>query len=205
MIVAVDASALTLLVNPDADGPIDPSTGQALTRASERIGRLIEDVEKQRGTILIPTPALAEVLVKAGDAGPPFLERLHSSARFKIADFDQRAAVEVAAMTREAIRAGDKSAGVLEPWQKVKYDRQIVAIARLNGAQSIYADDNGVASFAEKVGLKVIRTWELPLPETEVNLFTAAGLEPCGTGDDEGGDPLETPEWLREANQPLEK
>lgn len=180
MIVAVDASTLTLLVNPDADPPLDPATGQPLTRASERLGKLVEEVERRRGTILIPTPALAEVLVKAGDAGPAILDKLNGSARFKIADFDQRAAVEVAAMTRDASRAGDKTAGVAEPWQKIKYDRQIIAIARVNGASAVYADDGGVAAFGEIIGLTVIRTWELPEPETEENLFTLAGLEPDG-------------------------
>ena len=206
MIVAVDASTLTLLVNPDADPPLDPATGQTLTRASERLGKLVDEVERRRGTVLIPTPALAEVLVKAGDAGPAFLERLNGSARFKVADFDQRAAVEVAAMTRDAIRAGDKSAGVSEPWQKGKYDRQIVAIARVNGASALYADDNGVAAFGNLIGLKVIRTWELPLPETKEDLFTVAGLDLSnGPEDQEQGNPLETPEWLARANQPPPK
>jgi hypothetical protein len=206
LIVAVDASTLTLLVNPDADPPLDPDTGQPLTRASERLGKLIDEVERRRGTVLIPTPALAEVLVKAGDAGPTFLERLNSSARFKVADFDQRAAVEVAAMTRDAIRAGDKSAGVTEPWQKVKYDRQIVAIARVNGASALYADDGGVAAFGNLIGLKVIRTWELPLPETKEDLFTLAGVDlTSGPEDQESGSVLDTPEWLARANQTPDK
>lgn len=203
MIVAVDATSLTLLVNPESDPPQDPATGQPLAGAAERIAQLIADVEKARGTILIPTPALAEVLVKGGDAGPAILDRLNASARFKIADFDQRAAVEVAAMTREALRAGDKFAGVAEPWQKVKYDRQIVAIARVNGASALYADDRGVAAFGKMVGLTVIRSWELPLPPTEDDLFTLAGVSVSAVAPDrDQSSDEDMPEWLRRGNEP---
>jgi hypothetical protein len=163
--IAADATALALLVNPEASPPHDPATGALLLRAKDRLDFLVAEIERTRGTIVIPTPALAEVLVRAGDAAPEILDRFNRSARFKIADFDQRAAVELAAMTREAIRAGNKFDGVDAPWQKVKVDRQIVAIARVNSARAIYSDDAGVATFATKLGLTVIRTWELPLPE----------------------------------------
>ncbi len=90
-----------------------------------------------------------------------------------IADFDMMAAVEVAAMTRDAIRAGDKKDGSTSPWQKVKIDRQIIAIARVRGVERIYSDDKGVAAFAEKVALPVVQTWAMPLPpeDPERNLF----------------------------------
>lgn len=74
------------------------------------------------------------------------------------------AAVELASMTREAIRAGDKKDGSLSPWQKVKIDRQIIAIARVRGATRIYSDDEGVATFAERIGIEVVQTWKMPLP-----------------------------------------
>lgn len=177
MIVAVDSSVLTLLVNPSASPPKDPATGLPLTQAKERIERLVDAIERDRGTILVPTPALAEVLVRTGDAAPEVLERLNRSARFKLADFDQRAAIEVAAMTREALRVGGKKSESGETWQKVKYDRQIIAVARVNMASKIYSDDAGIATFGEQIGLDVIKTWELPAPEVEATLFTAFGID----------------------------
>lgn len=76
-------------------------------------------------------------------------------------------------MTREALRAGDKRGGSAEPWQKVKYDRQIIAIARVYGANLIYSDDDGIKTFADQIGLTVVRTWELPLPpaDKQIQLF----------------------------------
>lgn len=162
--ILLDATALMLLVHPEAKAPTDPSTGQPVDRIAERFRLLEEEITRQGNTIVVPTPALAEVLVGLGDAGPAVLDRLNRSARFKIAEFDTMAAVEVAAMTREAIRAGDKRGGSEANWQKVKIDRQIVAIARVRQVERIYSDDAGVAGFATRIGIQVMPTWEMPLP-----------------------------------------
>jgi hypothetical protein len=162
--VLLDATAFSFLVNPDAKTPNHPTTGRPVSDAGKRFQFLKAQIEKSGNTILIPTPALSEVLVSIGDAAPAVIELLNHSARFRIADFDQRAAVELAAMTREALRAGDKKAGSPEPWQKVKLDRQIIAIARVNQVERIYSDDGGIKRFAELIGLQVVQTWEMPLP-----------------------------------------
>ncbi|PHY12973.1 hypothetical protein CSW58_08955 [Caulobacter sp. B11] len=90
-------------------------------------------------------------------------------------DFDTLAAIEVAAMTREAIRAGDKKAGSQAVWQKVKMDRQIIAIGRVMNVKTIYSDDTGVGTFAAMLGIPVVRTWEMPLPpqDAQAGLFDA--------------------------------
>lgn len=162
---SIDASSLALLVNPESKAPTDPSTGEPVERAAERLRLLLSILERERDTLIIPTPALAEVLVKLEDSAPAILERINRSARFKIADFDQRAAIELAIMTREALRAGDKFGSSTSPWQKVKIDRQIVSISAVHGATTIYSDDEGLSKFARARGLNVIHTWDLPLPE----------------------------------------
>jgi hypothetical protein len=114
--------------------------------------------------VTVPTPVLSELPVRAGAAGPEYLETLNRSARFRIADFDQRAAVEVAAPTREAIASGDKRGGSASPWAKIKFDCQIIAIARVAGATTIYSDDADIARFAKGAGIAVVRIQDLPLP-----------------------------------------
>ncbi len=47
----------------------------------------------------------------AGDAGPAYLKLLNGSRCFRIESFDERAAIELAAMTHDAIAAGDLRAG----------------------------------------------------------------------------------------------
>lgn len=173
--IVFDATAFMLLVHPDAKPPTDPQTGASVTQVRERFAFLEQEIQRSGETILIPAPALAEVLVGLEDAGPAVIEQLTRSARFKIAEFDTMAAVELAAMTREAVRAGDKKSGSASPWQKVKIDRQIIAIARSRGAPTIYSDDEGVAKFAASVGIQVVPTWLMPLPpvDPQPNLFDA--------------------------------
>jgi hypothetical protein len=108
MTVVFDASILVLLLDPEARPPTDPSTDEPVRACKERIEYLISTLERNRTKAIIPTPVLSEVLVRAGEAGPAYLEELSRSAKFKIVPFDTRAAVELAALTREAIDAGDK-------------------------------------------------------------------------------------------------
>jgi hypothetical protein len=53
-------------------------------------------------------------------------------------------------MTRAAVDAGDKRVGSDATWAKVKFDRQIVAIAQVRRATAIYSDDADGDSNDEK-------------------------------------------------------
>lgn len=178
--ILLDATAFALMASPGAKPPIDPATGQPLARVGDRFSWLEAGIQRNNDTIIIPTPALAEVLVGLEDDASAILQRISRSAWFKIVDFDTRAAVEVAAMTRDALRAGDKKAGSTSNWQKVKIDRQIIAIARVMGVSQIYSDDDGVARFAEQIGLPVMRSWEMPLPPEETQQASLFGDEDTG-------------------------
>jgi len=81
--------------------------------------------------------------------------------------FDQVAAIELAAVEVEDRLREGKRAGSASPWAKLRFDRQIVAIAKTNGARRIYSDDEDVMKFARRLGIEVIRTCELPLPSAE--------------------------------------
>lgn len=162
--IVFDASVLLLLLAPEALPPSDPRTGQPVERCKERLDHLIATFERQRQKVIIPTPVLSEILVHAGEAGPAYLDVLGSSARFKIVPFDTRAAVELAALTREAIDQGDKRSGSTAPWAKIKFDRQIIAIARVEGAAAIYSDDAELARLAHRLGIEVVGVADIPLP-----------------------------------------
>lgn len=109
-------------------------------------------------------PALAVVLVRAGTAGGNYVTQLSRPAAFKIEAFDLQGAVEVAAMTAKGIAKGDKSGGNNAVWQKVKYDRQVVAIAKMHGCTTIYTDDLGIQTFAEALNIPTVGVAALPLP-----------------------------------------
>jgi hypothetical protein len=111
-------------------------------------------------------------VLAAGD-GPQYLSEIALRANFYIQPFDQLAAIELAAMDILARKQGNKRFPLPEtvPWQKVKFDRQIIAIAKLHKAHTIYSDDDGVRTFAEDVGIKGIASWELDIPKSSGSLF----------------------------------
>lgn len=168
--VVFDATTLLLLLAPDTSVPRD-ANGKPVSFARERIDGLVADLSKRKVKIVIPTPALSEALVRAGAvAGENYLARIKKSRWFKIESFDERAAIEVAEMTRSAIDHGDKKDGSDATWAKVKYDRQIVAIAKVNSASAIYSDDINLASFAKRAGLHVINIAELDIPSATAQM-----------------------------------
>lgn len=154
MLVAFDSSFLITLFDSryGEAGALDP-----------RLTHLIATLEREKATIVIPAPALSEVLIGAGDAAPRYLNAINISARFRVAPFAERAAVEAAAAHREAIKAGDKKEGQ-RFWQKVKYDRQIVSIAIVEGASILYSNDDDIRRLAASSSLEVVRMDDLPEP-----------------------------------------
>lgn len=153
-VVVFDASFLIKMLDPKVKGAGD---------VDARLAHLIQTLDKSKDDIVVPTPALSEVLIGAGDAAPIYLDILSKTARIRIAPFGTRAAVEAAARHREAIDAGDKKEGAPN-WAKVKYDRQIVAIAKVEGAERIYSEDGDVVRFGQKDGLSVLRLADLEEP-----------------------------------------
>ena len=93
-----------------------------------------------------------------------YLDALTGKACFRVAPFDERAAVELAAMTKDALSAGDLRAGTDLTRAQLKFDRQIVAIAITRNESTIYSDDKGIAKIAPAFGLTVVPVHELPLP-----------------------------------------
>lgn len=162
--VVFDSTFLVYLLHPEATPPLHPETGKPVIHAAKRIQHLISTLDKAREKVIIPTPALSEFLVKADTASAEYLQIMEKQAIFRVASFDKRAAVELAALTREALEDGDKKGGVDASWQKVKFDRQIISIAKVEGARTLYSDDDGIRPFAAKVGLKVLTLADLNLP-----------------------------------------
>ena len=165
--VAIDNTFLSLMLHPRAKPPKDPATGKAVERIGDRIEKLQEDLDSESERIILPTPVLSEFLILAGREGPGYLEKLSGMKNILIKPFDQVAAIELAAVEVEDRLKEGKRAGSTSPWAKLRFDRQIVAIAKTNGATRIYSDDEDVMKFARRLGIEVIRTWELPLPSAK--------------------------------------
>ena len=150
MAVAFDASILIDLFNPNLSG--DRRT---------KLDYLIEELQRKRTKILIPTPALTELMVRAGKARGAIHQRLSGKSAFQIIPFDSRAAMECALLLEEALDTRGKRQ---IPKSKIKFDWQIVAIAASHDATVIYSDDGDIARYGIRANLIVIKTDDLPLP-----------------------------------------
>ena len=166
-------------------GCCQPNRVQAripITRVKERIDYLVKRLEKERTKIIVPTPALSEVLVRAGaEASEKIIEHLQKFAVFRIEPFDTKAAIEVAAMNRELLNSRQRKRGIGNAtWAKIKFDWQIVAIAKVCAATMIYSDDGDIKAIAARAGIKVQGLADLPLPPEDAQL----GLELTGAAED---------------------
>ena len=112
---------------------------------------------------MIPSPALTEVLIRAGNARVAIYYVLVRKSAFEVAPFDAKAAMECSILLEDAWSATEKR-GITKT--KFKFDWQIVAIAASRRVTAIYSDDGDVTNAAARVGIRVIRIDELTLPES---------------------------------------
>jgi predicted nucleic acid-binding protein len=157
--IAFDASFVILALDPKA------ASREGTPHLEERISLLLEENAKARSKVVIPTPALSEFLAKADIA---ILDQIHDSAAFRIAPFDERAAIEAAELTKRSVKESDKRDPVVNAtWAKIKFDRQIVAIAKVEGVDAIYSTDPDIAKHAKQLGLRCLGIADLPHPNPQ--------------------------------------
>ncbi|MEX0959108.1 MAG: PIN domain-containing protein [Burkholderiales bacterium] len=153
MTVLFDANILIELLSPKT--PVD---------RRDRLEYLVEQLQKDKIAIVVPAPSLTELLAKAGKAREAYLATLDANKTIRIAPFGKRAALECAMAMEKSIAAGDKRGGAKSTWAKAKFDRQIVAIAEVEGAKIIYSDDGDILKYCRPYGIEVRITADLPLP-----------------------------------------
>ncbi len=150
MIVMFDSSVLIDLFNPNLKGDL---------RA--KLDDLSASLHKNRARIIIPAPALAEVMVKAGRAKEAYFQLLNRSTVFKIAPFDAKAAMECAYLLEQAFSRSEQK-NITRT--KFKFDWQIVAIAITNGAEVIFSEDEDLGRCAARMQIRFQRLSALPMP-----------------------------------------
>ncbi|MGH7084528.1 MAG: type II toxin-antitoxin system VapC family toxin, partial [Acetobacteraceae bacterium] len=155
--VVFDASILLFV--------FDENTPSSAPRAKERVEYLIDRLSEAGEKIIIPTPALSECLVHTGPAGAEYLTAISKQSCFRVASFDERAAVEAAVRTYNARQRGQRKGGNPDASKtKIKFDRQIAAIATVEGATAVYSDDSDVRGYAVEAGMEAYQLSDLPLP-----------------------------------------
>lgn len=161
MPVGFDSSTLSVLLNPKARIPADPKTGIVPSYPRERLQTLVGELQKEREKI----PVTAEILTVVGPTFANYLQIINKSRVFEVRAFDEIAAFELAFMNRDIFGDEDKKNN-LEPWQKIKVDRQILAICRVAKCETFYTDDKSLINLAERCGIKTVRLCDLPIPDS---------------------------------------
>ena len=165
MPVAFDSTMLSALLNPDTGVPIDPATSKPVEWPKERIQGLIVKLQKEREKIVIPAPVTAEILTLIGPTNTDYLAIINRARVFEVVPLDEKAAVELAFLNRDVFATGDKKSKA-QPYQKVKVDRQILAICKVAQCDTLYTDDKSLIASAKLCGIDTQRLCDLPIPES---------------------------------------
>lgn len=141
-LVLVDANFLIAWLGSNA--------GDGMRQRAERfVNRLIA----RHACIVIPAPAMAEYFVQSKISDLVIFNDLIGKPWILIGPFDYMAAIELHLIENAARGNGDKRDGIEAPWQKIKIDRQIVAIGRAHRCDLIVTDDHGVAAASVRAGI----------------------------------------------------
>ena len=183
MIVGVDATFLLHFFSPPGTvGVVLDAAGQPVALPQERIAGMVADLEKTSSTIIVGTPALSEIMVRAGvQAAQAWLAIMNTSKVFKVVSFDAKSAIEVALMAGHMVKGEERRETTKDTYAKLKYDRQIVAIARTEGATVFYTDDDRQANLARRLGMDAKGLADCPIPTSAAQ--TSLLLEPIDDED----------------------
>jgi predicted nucleic acid-binding protein len=163
--VAFDNTMLSILLNPASDPPLDKATKKPVDLFRERAESLVLTLQKARRKIILPTPACAELLTVIGPDAQQYINTIARSRVFELAAFDAKCASELALLNRGVFAQLDKK-NKFEPYQKVKFDRQIVAICCANGVTELYTDDESLANRARMCSITPKGIAEIPIPDS---------------------------------------
>ncbi|WP_027008591.1 nucleic acid-binding protein [Conchiformibius kuhniae] len=166
--IVLDNNALVFLYRP-AGGQQD---------LHHKMQYLFDEQKRAKKTFGIPAPALAEFLI--GEPNPAkrqeFLSLFSGKSKvYQILDFDMKSSV-MCTMISDIMNNRPNECSK-EPRQKVKVDRQILAIAISNKAKLIISNDKGLLNAArylaeQQFKIQAVDVSEITVPvETQSTLF----------------------------------
>jgi predicted nucleic acid-binding protein len=164
MKVLFDTNFLIWAIRPDKP-PEEIDSGQ------ERIDYLIETLDKKNAQIIIPSPAFAEFLAGLDDEDQKtdYINQINKNKRFQIAPFDTMCAIEHSFIVQHKEIGSSK--------QKMKFDFQIVTIAKVNNVDLVYSHDSDVIKLCNYHNIDVKDVNDLLLPPEEPQQDLIKNLE----------------------------
>ena len=134
---------------------VDASFLRAFLESANRtnaISKLIQRLSGENAKVIIPTPALAQVLTHSPMKAEDWMHTLNTCSCFQVRPFDDKASFELAQLLGESV------SGLRDI---LRFDRQIVAIAKVYRVSVLYAEDEQVTQFAEECGIPAKRLKDL--------------------------------------------
>jgi predicted nucleic acid-binding protein len=162
-----DAGFIYILFDDRARVPRDAKGKPVVDRAQDRIDFLVQTISDRRDKIILPSPALTEFMLLAVDRYRDYLAIIRRKAVFEIAGYDEPEAIEVVEHWLKFGEGKKLKPGTAETWAKLKYDRQIAAIAKTRRVECIYSTDSDLEKYADELNIKFCNLIHLPLPPTE--------------------------------------
>ena len=123
-----------------------------------RFNALIENLDNDEDEIIIPSPVLAEVLACARTDPETVLSLIDGSVNFRVVQFGRRAAMEFGELFKTLPRLNDEERIVH------KFDLLIIAIAKLEEADTIYSADRPMKRLSLNQGIDCVDFQSLPRP-----------------------------------------
>ncbi|WP_312953901.1 type II toxin-antitoxin system VapC family toxin [Atlantibacter hermannii] len=129
---------------------------------------LLDHIERQGGTIAIPAPVLAEYLlgIEGERNKHAHVETISSMNCFEIIPFEELAAVECSLLPSiHEFKQFAKEKNSNQTANKIRFDRQIISIAKANGITEIWSSDGEVIKKGREIGIDVKSISEIqPIP-----------------------------------------
>ena len=152
MKIVIDTNVLVqIMQNEGATDLIDPESDQVVVNAFGRAQALIERIDSLKGVVILPAPVVAEYLLGIDRKSYQLhLDVMNSVKCIEVSPFDQVAAVECAMLvSNQEMKQLDPESKMA----KLKYDRQILAIAVASGAKEIWTHDKQLFKRSKAVGI----------------------------------------------------
>jgi predicted nucleic acid-binding protein len=162
-----DAGFIHILFDDRARVPRDSKGKPVIEQVQARIDFLVQTISERKDKIILPTPALTEFMLLAADRYRDYLTIIKRKAVFEIAGFDDPEAIELVEHWAKFGDGKKLKARTAETWAKLKYDRQIAAIAVTRRVEIIYSTDSDLEKYAKQLNIKYCGLADLPAPPTQ--------------------------------------
>ena len=143
----------------------DPNNGDIVKDINLRAEALVGYISNGKGTVIIPAPVLAEYLIGIDKEHQiTHINMINGKSCFEIYSFDEIAAYECANLpTLQELKQLDLNLIA----SKIKFDRQIVSIAKASNIDEVWTHDKNIFEICKREGIVVKSLADISVPSKQ--------------------------------------